>query len=121
MRYFAFAACILGVTASVPAWAEASYDLSRCVATEGNIGLTFEGGGKRVRRVHLGPKGVELSGDIKGSSRLSMVREIQLQPKLTISYVGGQRVEFGKLTKQCAEKVRTTAKALSVTIRSSDG
>jgi dihydroorotate dehydrogenase len=71
--------------------------------------------------VHLGPSGVGLSGDIKGSSSLTMIREIQLQPKLRISYVGGQSVEFGKLPNQCAEKVRAAAKALSVVTRSSDG
>jgi len=121
VRQFAAAACLLGVTAFVPARAEAAYNLSRCAAAEDKVSLTFEGGGKRVRRVHIGPSGVELSGDIKGSSRLSMVREIQLQPKLRILYIGGQSAEFGKLTNHCAEKVRATAKALSVAIRSSDG
>ena len=121
MRQFAAAACILGVTAFAPARAEATYNLSRCAAIEDKVSLTFEGSGKRVRRMHLGPEGVELSGDIKGSSRLIMIREIQLQPKLTISYVGGQAVEFGKLTNQCAEKVRATAKTLSVMTRRSDG
>jgi len=121
VREFVAAACILSVTAFVPARAEATYNLSRCAANEDQVGLTFEGGGKRVRRVHLGPNGVELSGDIKGSSRLSMIREIQLQPKLRILYVGGQSAEFGKLTNECAEKVRATAKALFVAIRGSDG
>ncbi len=105
----------------MPVSAEVIYNLSRCVANEDTASLAFEGGGRRVRRIHLGPRGIELSGDIKGFSPLSMVREIQLQPKLRVSYVGGQVAEFGKLTNECAKKVLSAAKALSLTTRSSDG
>ena len=121
MRHIAIASCILGATACVPASAEVTYNLSRCAADRNTVSLAFEGDGKRVRRMHLGPGGVELGGDIKGSSPLSMVREIRLQPKLRISYVGGQFAEFGKITDECAKKVGAVAKALSLMMRSSDG
>jgi hypothetical protein len=121
VRYLVAASCFFGATASMPASAEITYTMSRCVANKNTASLAFEGGGRRVRRIHLGPGGVELSGDIKGSSSLNMVREIQVQPKLKISYVGGQIAEFGKLTNECAKKVLSTAKALSLATRGSDG
>jgi hypothetical protein len=121
MRHLVAASCIVSAVVCMPASAATTYNLSRCASVGNGVSLKFESTEQRVRRMHLGPNGVELSGDIKGYARLDAVREMKLQPKLAISYVTGPNVEFGKLTHQCAEKIRAAAKVLSVKVRSSDG
>ena len=121
MRHLAAVSCIVSAVVCVPALAETTYSLSRCAADGNSVSLAFVGTAGRVRRMHLGLRGIELSGDVKGSAQLSSVREIQLQPKLVISYATGSAFEFGKLTNRCAANIRTVAKVLSVAVRGSDG
>jgi hypothetical protein len=115
-------ACALCICMPVSGYAEPNYYLERCKAHgDDRIGLSFVGSGGRVRRLHMHSNGIELSGDVKGSVNLRSVKELRLEPKLTIEYFSGKSTEFGALTVQCRERIRRVAKRLSVPVRDTDG
>jgi hypothetical protein len=54
----------------------------------------------------LGPNKVELSGNVKGVARLSQVKELALQPILSIAYKSGDVVQFGPIDATCQSLIR---------------
>lgn len=120
MKHHALLLLILSSLACSPAYSGDGYKLDRCVVKEKSVYLRFVTDHGAVRRITLGPKGVSLSGDVKGSARLSQVKELRLAPKLEIVFVSGPSVEFGAITSECRHLVRQVGKSL-VPLRDVDG
>src|SRR5687767_8383302 len=86
---------VLGASTYSIASADAAYRLTRCTQFKDGVALGFVGKRGEVRRMSLRPQAVELSGDVKGSARLSQVKELVLHPVLRITYTSGAVVRFG--------------------------
>lgn len=94
--------------------AHGEYRLATCSAGERQVHLKFVAETGALRRITLGPKGVELGGDIKGASRLDGVRELRVAPGRVLIYApkNGPEVKFGRLTDDCLTIVRSVAESL---------
>ena len=120
MKHHTLLLLALGLLAHVPACSGPSYNLARCAVDEKSVHVRFVTDRGAVRRMTLGPKGVTLSGDVKGVARLNQVKELRLAPKLEILFASGSRVEFGAITSECRNLVRQIAEPL-VPLRGTGG
>lgn len=109
---FAFA---LLVQAS--AWSAPQYVLRRCAVDGHNLNLRFSGPRDQVRRFHLTPTALVLSGDLRGTTELANIVELRLDPQLAVAYKGGGVVELGPLTPECAAKLREVAAKRRIPLR----
>ena len=94
--------------------AHAEYQLANCSSRQREVHLKFVAETGALRRISLGPKGVELSGDIKGASRLDGVKELRVTAARVLIYApkNGAEVRFGRLTEDCLTIVRGVAESL---------
>jgi hypothetical protein len=116
VRHFVPLAFAMALLVPVAGYAEPNYYLDRCFVSDNSVSLRFVGSGARVRRIHLDPTGVTLSGDVKGYAKLNSVESLSLEPMLRVQYFSGQSVAFGTLTAQCRAKIRSVAKKLSIAV-----
>lgn len=96
---------VLGATSS----AATSYRLERCAQFNDGVVLKFIGTDREVRRMVLGPRGVELSGDVKGGASLAHVKELVLMPVLKMVYVSEDVVRFGPIDVPCQKLLQQVA------------
>jgi hypothetical protein len=100
---------LLGAVLCATSSAATSYRLERCAQFNDGVVLKFIGSHREVRRLVLGPRGVELSGDVKGSGSLVQVRELALMPVFKIVYVSGDIVRFGPIDAPCQKLLQQVA------------
>ena len=101
------AVLILGLVASVIAYpADSAYRLRGCGQFKDGVTVGFVGSRGEVRRMFLGPKAVELGGNVKGYAELSLVKELALQPVLEIAYTDGTVISFGPIDAACQRLLR---------------
>jgi hypothetical protein len=104
------------VASLTTAIARAEYQLTSCNSGQGVVHLKFVAETGALRRITLGPKGVELSGDVKGVSRLDGVKELRVTATRELIYApkNGPEVKFGRLTEECLTALKRIAEGLGI-------
>jgi len=112
-------AAVLAVLALAPPAAVAGpqYVLQRCAVDGHNLNIRFATPQGKLRRFHLTPTALVLSGDVKGTTELANIQELRLDPGLAVAYRGGGVVAFGPLTPECAAKLRAAAAKHRIPLR----
>jgi hypothetical protein len=94
------------------AFADGGYSLARCGQFKGGVSVEFVGTRGEKRSMYLSARGLELSGNVKGSARLSQVTKVVLQPALEITYTSGTVVRFGPIDASCQRIFREAGDSL---------
>lgn len=100
---------LFGAVLCAASSANTNYRLKRCAQVNDGIALEFAGSNRTVRRIALSPRGVELSGDVKGGAPLAHVKELVLTPVFKIGYVTGDVVQFGAIDAPCQKLLQKVA------------
>lgn len=96
----------LGASIFSMASADVPYSLAGCTQFKDGVTVGFVGTRGEKRYMYLSPRGVELGGNVKGSARLSQVKEVVLHPAFEITYTSGTVVRFGPIDASCQRLFR---------------